>query len=206
MSSAGGPGRAPGAGAPGGGAVGRRRRRWLPPALLVAFVVLPLIEIVVIIQVGSVIGAWWTVLLLVADSLVGAWLVRREGARAFRALQEALRRGAVPGREIADGALILVGGTLMLTPGFVTDVLGIALVLPFTRPLFRGALTQAVTRRIVVGGGTGGPAGPMGPMGFGGAAGSGGSGPGSAAGPGRQDPGPGPEGPVVRGEVVDDEP
>ena len=194
MSSAGGPGGVPGAGGPGGGAVGRRR--WLPLALLVAFVVMPLIEIIVIIQVGSVIGAWWTVLLLVADSLVGAWLVRREGARAFRALQEALRRGAVPGREIADGALILVGGTLMLTPGFVTDALGIALVLPFTRPLFRGALTQAVTRRIVVGGGPAGPMGPMGPMGFGG----------PAAGPGRQDPGPGPEGPVVRGEVVDDEP
>ncbi len=185
-----------GGGGPVGG--GPRRRRWVPLALVVAFVVLPLVEIIVIIQVGSVIGAWWTVLLLVVDSLVGAWLVRREGARAWRSLQDALRRGAVPGREIADGALILVGGTLMLTPGFVTDVLGIALVLPFTRPLFRGALTQAVTRRLVVGGG------PVGPGGFGAGFGRPGGGP-SAADP-RRDPGPaGPEGPVIRGEVVDDD-
>ncbi len=189
-----------GGGRPVGG--GSRRRGWVPLALVVAFVVLPLVEIIVIIRVGSVIGAWWTVLLLVADSLVGAWLVRREGGRAWRSLQDALRRGAVPGREIADGALILVGGTLMLTPGFVTDVLGIALVLPFTRPFFRGALTRAVTRRLVVGG----QAGPGGPGGFGAASRFERGGDGSSAADPRRDPGPaGPGGPVIRGEVVDDD-
>ena len=132
--------------------------------LLVAFVVMPIVEIWTILQVGAVIGAWWTVVLLVLDSLVGAWLVRREGARSFRAFQESVSRGGVPGREMADGALILVGGALMLTPGFVTDAFGALCVLPPTRALLRSALAGAIARRVVVG-----PVGPL--SGFGGPAG-----------------------------------
>ena len=125
-----------------------RRRvpwRWL---LVVAFVAVPLIEIWAILQVGSVIGPWWTIALLVVDSIVGAWLIRREGARAWRALTTALQGGRMPAREIADGALILVGGTLMLTPGFVTDVAGILVILPMTRPVARRVLTRVVERRL----------------------------------------------------------
>jgi UPF0716 protein FxsA len=127
-----------------------RRRGALGWALLVAFVVVPLVEIYVLIQVGQAIGAWWTILILIADSILGTWLIRREGGRAWQALQEALRSGRMPARELADGALILVGGTLMLTPGFVTDVLGIVLILPFTRPVARKLLTTVVARRLVV--------------------------------------------------------
>ncbi len=190
---------------------GPRRRRWVPVALFVAFVVMPVLEIWTILQVGSVIGAWWTVVLLVLDSLVGAWLVRREGARSFRAFQEATRRGSVPGREIADGALILFGGALMLTPGFLTDAFGVLLVLPLTRPVFRAALARAISRRVVPGpvaglGGFGGfGSGGFGPPGgFGGGGRPGSPGPGD---PGRdeQRPGPGPSGSVVQGEVVDDD-
>ncbi len=166
----------------------------MPLVLVLAFVVMPVVEIYVLIQVGQVVGGWWTVLLLLLGGVVGSWLVRREGARAWRALQEALRRGAVPGREIADGALVLVGGTLLLTPGFVTDALGVLLVLPLTRPLWRRLLGQAITRRLV----TGGPAGPAGFPGFPGF-------PGGQPGPGTTNPGPRGSGPVVRGEVVDDE-
>ncbi|CAI9414470.1 FxsA family protein [Nocardioides sp. T2.26MG-1] len=149
----------------------RRRRRPVALALVLSFVLLPLLEIYVIVQVGQVIGAGWTILLLVADSVVGAWLVRREGTRAWRALRDALGTGRMPARELADGALILVGGTLMLTPGFVTDGFGLLLVLPPTRPVFRRLLATLVSRRVLL----------------------------DVTRPGR-----GPEGPVVRGEVIDE--
>lgn len=163
-----------------------RRRRW-PWILLVAFVVVPILEIYVIIQVGHVIGAWWTIVLLVADSIVGSWLVKREGARAFEALRAALASGRMPAREISDGALILVGGTLMVSPGFVTDVVGFALILPFTRPVARRVLAVLVARRLLAGRGPLG-GGPLG----------GGTVPGDAT-----RPGAGPQGPVIRGEVID---
>ena len=127
-----------------------RRRGVLGWALLAAFVLVPLVEIYVLIQVGQVIGVWWTILILVADSVLGTWLVRREGGRAWRALQQALSSGRMPARELADGALILIGGTLMLAPGFVTDALGILLILPLTRPVARRLLTTVVARRLVV--------------------------------------------------------
>jgi len=126
---------------------GRRFPWWL---LFVAFLVIPIVEIYVLIQVGQVIGAWWTVLLLVADSIFGSWLLKREGVRAWRALQTALTEGRMPARELADAALIVFGGTLMITPGFVTDAVGLLAILPFTRPVARRLLTAVVARRIVV--------------------------------------------------------
>ena len=108
----------------------RRRRRGLFLVLLALFVVIPLVEIYVIIQVGQAIGPWWTILLLVLDSIFGTWLIRHEGARAWEALRVALDSGRMPARELADGALILIGGTLMLAPGFVTDAFGILMILP----------------------------------------------------------------------------
>ncbi len=126
----------------------RRRVPWW--LLLVAFVVVPLVEIYVIIQVGQVIGAWWTIALLVADSIFGSWLVKREGGRAWRALRVALGQGRMPAKELADGALIVVGGTLMLTPGFVSDVFGVLFILPVTRPLGRRMLARVISRRLVV--------------------------------------------------------
>jgi UPF0716 protein FxsA len=125
------------------------RRRFTTAALFVAFVVVPLVEIYVLIQVGQVIGPWWTILLLVLDSLLGSWLIKREGGRAWQALRTALETGRMPARELADGALILVGGTLMLSPGFVTDALGILLILPFTRPVARRLLTRVVAQRLM---------------------------------------------------------
>lgn len=151
------------------------RRRW-PWLLLLAFVVIPVLEIYVIIQVGQVIGGWWTVLLLVADSVIGSWLVRREGARAWQALRTALGSGRMPAKELTDAALILIGGTLMVSPGFVTDIAGFVLILPFTRPLARRVLAAAVARRLLA------PAGPR----------------------NGTRPGAGPQGPVIRGEVVDE--
>jgi UPF0716 protein FxsA len=149
---------------------GRRRRFpwWL---LVAAFIAVPILEIYVIIQVGQVIGAWWTIALLIADSIFGSWLIRREGRRAWQALTFAIESGRMPATELADGGLILVGGTLMLSPGFVTDIVGIVLILPFTRPLARRLLTRVVARRLLV----------------------------------VRRPGPGDQGPLVRGEVIDDD-
>ena len=126
----------------------RRRAPWWLLALL--FVVMPLLEVYLIVQLGQAVGPWWTILLLIAAGVLGAWLMKREGGRAWRALNEALRAGRVPSRELADGTLILVGGTLLLTPGFVTDLVGLVCVLPFTRPAPRRLLTRWVARRLVV--------------------------------------------------------
>lgn len=157
-----------------------RRRGWVRPVLVASFVLVPLVEIWAILQVGQLVGPWWTIALLVLDSVIGAWLIKREGGRAWQALREALQQGRMPAKEIADGALILIGGTLMLSPGFVLDIAGILLILPFTRPVARRLLTSVVERRLVV-------APAFGPFG---------------AGNGSR-PGTGPEGPVVRGDVVD---
>jgi UPF0716 protein FxsA len=120
----------------------------LPIALFLAFLVLPVLEIYVIIQVGTVIGGWPTVALLLVESLLGAWIVRREGRRAWRALRESFSGGEMPDRELADAGLVLIGGALLLTPGFITDVAGFMFVLPFTRPLVRRALVSYVGRRV----------------------------------------------------------
>jgi len=126
---------------------GRRGRRAFM-LLLTAFILVPVVEIWVIIQIGHVIGPWWTVLLLIADAVFGSWLVRHEGRRAWRALRTALEEGRIPSSELADGILLLVGGTLMLAPGFVTDLFGVLLILPMTRPLGRRLLARALARRL----------------------------------------------------------
>jgi len=138
----------------------RRRRGWLRWALIAAFVVVPLAEIFVLIQVGQVIGPWWTIGLLILDSIIGSWLIRREGGRAWSALRQAIEGGRMPARELADAGLILVGGTLMLSPGFVTDAVGILLILPVTRPFARRLLTRVVERRLLSGPGNGRRPGP----------------------------------------------
>lgn len=129
----------------------RRRRPWGLVGVL--FVVVPLLELYVVIQAGQVIGIGPTILLLVLDSLLGAYLLRREGTQAWRALTAALGAYRMPARELADAALILVGGTLLLTPGLVTDVVGFLLILPVTRPLARRVLTRYVSRRLRAGDG-----------------------------------------------------
>ncbi len=127
----------------------KARRMRLTKLALVALLLLPIIEIVVIVAVGEAIGGWPTFLLIVATSLLGAWLIRREGAKAWRALDQAVRSGRMPTREIADGIVVLVGGGLLLVPGFVTDVVGLVLVLPFVRPVARNLLAAVISRRLV---------------------------------------------------------
>ncbi len=117
----------------------------MPLLLVLAFIVVPLVELWVIIEVGGLLGLWPTIALLLVDSILGAVLVRREGSRAWKKFREALAAGRVPGDEIVQGALLLFGGALLLTPGFVTDIAGLALVLPITR----GPVARVLRLRIV---------------------------------------------------------
>ena len=164
----------------------------MPLIVLLALLVVPIAEIYVIVQVGQAIGVGWTFLLIVGGAVLGTWLIRREGRRTWLALREKVNAGGLPAKELADGALILIGGTLLLTPGFLTDILGFFLVLPFTRPLARRGLVAFAKRFFVV-------VGPGGPGGLGMPPYPPGTRP-----PGHSGPG-GKRGDVIQGEVVDDD-
>jgi UPF0716 protein FxsA len=118
--------------------------------LILIFIVVPILEIYVIIQVGQAIGALWTIALLIADSVIGARLLSWQGRAAWRRFQEALAAGRMPHNEILDGVMIIFGGALLLTPGFITDVFGLVLLLPPTRAVVRRFLVRSITRRGTV--------------------------------------------------------
>jgi UPF0716 protein FxsA len=118
--------------------------------LVLLFIVVPIAELAVIIQVGQAIGVWWTIALLIADSLLGSLLMRHQGRAAWRRFTASVRSGRVPAREVLDGALVLFGGALLLTPGFISDILGISLLLPPTRAVIRGVLVRRFGARLVV--------------------------------------------------------
>jgi UPF0716 protein FxsA len=118
--------------------------------LVLLFIVVPILELYVIIQVGQQIGALWTIAILVADSILGSVLLRLQGRGAWRRFNAALAAGRPPAREVLDGVLIIFGGALLLTPGFVTDVCGLLLLLPPTRAVIRRLLVRGLARRFVV--------------------------------------------------------
>ena len=128
----------------------------MPVLLLLALIVVPIVELYVIVQVGQGIGVLPTLALLVVMSLLGGFLLRREGTRTWRALRDALQAGRLPAREVADGALVILGGALLLTPGFATDAVGLLCILPPTRAALRRVLTGLVARRLGVAGIVGG--------------------------------------------------
>jgi UPF0716 protein FxsA len=122
----------------------------MPLLLVVLFIAVPIAELAVIIQVGQAIGVWWTIALLVADSILGALLMRSQGRAAWRRFNEALRVGRAPAREVADGVLVIFGGALLLTPGFLSDVFGLLFLLPPTRAAIRRVFLRAAMRRITI--------------------------------------------------------
>jgi UPF0716 protein FxsA len=115
--------------------------------LILLFLVAPLVELAVIVQVGAAVGVLNTIGLLIAVSLVGAWLAKREGLVTLRRIQLALGRGDIPSREVADGALILMAGALMIAPGFISDVVALLLLFPPTRAVFRPVLVRSLAKR-----------------------------------------------------------
>ena len=121
----------------------------MPLLLVVLFIVVPIAELAVLIQIGQLIGVWWTIALLVADAILGSLLARSQGRLAWRRFNEALQAGRMPAREVMDGALVLFGGALLLTPGFLSDILGLLLLLPPTRALVRAVLVRRFAGRMV---------------------------------------------------------
>ena len=120
-------------------------------AILIAlFIVVPIVELYVIIQIGSLIGVWPTIALLLADALLGSLLLRHQGRGAWRRFNTAMAERRFPGREVADGLLIAIGGTLLLTPGFVTDIFGLIFLIPPTRAIVRRLMGGYMGRRFVV--------------------------------------------------------
>lgn len=126
----------------------RRRVRWIP--LVVVLVVI--LEIAAFVGVARLIGVFPTVVAVLTLSTLGAFLVRREGRRTWQALDQALRSGKMPNREIADAILVVAGGALLFVPGLVTGVVGLFFVLPFTRPIARIGLEVVVARRLLAAG------------------------------------------------------
>lgn len=120
------------------------------PVLFLLFLVVPIVELYVIVQVAGGIGVLETIGLLIVISVVGAWLVRREGIGVLRRVQAQLAQGQMPTKQIVDGGLILFAGALMLTPGFVTDALGVLLLVPPTRIAIRSILMRRFKGRVQV--------------------------------------------------------
>jgi len=122
---------------------------WL--LLVLVFIVGPIAELYVIIRVADVIGGWETVALLLVESFIGAWLMKRQGLSAVRRVQRDLQAHRLPATSLADGFLILFAGALLLTPGFLTDALGFLLLIPPTRARIRALLLRLLTARLGVG-------------------------------------------------------
>ena len=136
--------------------------------LLAAFIGVPLVEIAVFIQVGGWIGLGWTLALVVLTAVLGAWQLRAQGLATLLRARDQIDRGALPARELFDGACLLVAGALLLTPGFVTDATGFLLFLPPVRDMLRELLARygrtSMETRSFVDGEKVGPGGAQGPI------------------------------------------
>ena len=118
------------------------------PVFLIAFIIIPIIEMVILIKVGGIIGALPTVGLVLLTAIIGAAMLRQQGAATLLRANQRMASGELPAQEMAEGILLAVGGALLLTPGFVTDVVGFACLIPFTRKWLTG---YVVNRMVVTG-------------------------------------------------------
>jgi UPF0716 protein FxsA len=121
---------------------------WMLLALFLIFVALPIAELFVLIQVGSHIGVLATFGLMVLFTVAGVWLCKREGLGVLRRMNAQLERGETPTGELLDGVMVLAAGALLIVPGFITDVVGLALLVPPVRSLLRGTLLRRLQRRL----------------------------------------------------------
>jgi UPF0716 protein FxsA len=119
-------------------------------ALALLFLLVPIAELYVIYQVGDAIGIWWTFLLLAADSLLGTLLLKSQGRAVWQRFNDNLAQGRVPHREVLDGVLVIFGGAFLITPGFLTDIVGMVLLIPPSRSVVRRFLVRRLGRRVVV--------------------------------------------------------
>ncbi|MDP4170288.1 MAG: FxsA family protein [Bacillota bacterium] len=118
------------------------------PYLFLLIILVPAADIGVLLLSGKTIGVLPTILFIILSGVVGAYLAKSQGLKTLRKAQEELRNGRMPGEAILDGICILIGGTLLITPGFVTDILGLLLLLPFTRRFFKYLLRNSFKKWI----------------------------------------------------------
>lgn len=119
--------------------------------LVVLFIVVPLLELYLILQVSDIIGIWWTLAILIADSVLGSYLLKSQGRQVWRRFNEATNAGRIPHGEIIDGVLIIFGGAFLITPGFFTDIFGLLFLFPPTRAAFRRIVRRGIERGTVWG-------------------------------------------------------
>jgi UPF0716 protein FxsA len=123
-----------------------RLRTWL----FLGFIIIPIIEIVLFYLIGSQIGIWWTLLIVVVTAFVGSWLVSRQGRATWEQGRQELADGGVPTGPLVNGAMILVAGALLLTPGFLTDIVGLSLLVPSVREFLRKWGSRWIAAKWVV--------------------------------------------------------
>ena len=119
-------------------------------ALAVLFLLVPFAELYVIYKIGDAIGYWWVFVILAADSLLGAYLLRSQGRAVWRRFNLTLSEGRVPHREVIDGVLVIFGGAFLITPGFLSDILGVLLLVPPSRSVIRRLVVRRLGRRAAV--------------------------------------------------------
>jgi len=129
-------------------------------ALILVFIVVPIAELYVILKVGDAIGWLPTLAILVIDSLLGTWLLRSQGRAVWQRFQSTMQAGRIPHREVFDGVLVIFGAAFLITPGFITDIVGVLLLLPPTRSVFRRMLIRRGGRIIGINVATGRRGGP----------------------------------------------
>ncbi len=120
----------------------------MPRGLLILLIIIPALEMWGIIEMGQWIGGWATFGLLIATGFLGAWLIRTEGRKVWRQAQRQIQAGQVPGFALLEGLCVLAGGIMLMAPGFITDIIGITLLLPFTRPFYRIILYRWIERKV----------------------------------------------------------
>lgn len=115
---------------------------------ILIFILVPVAELGVLLFSGKTIGVWPTLILLIVTGLLGSYLAKKQGINTIRRVQEQIQSGRVPGNEILDGLCVLFGGILLLSPGFLTDILGLILLLPFTRTLIKPFMLKLIRKWI----------------------------------------------------------
>ena len=124
--------------------------------LFLAFTLVPFIEIYLLIKIGAQVGAFNTILIVIITGLLGAWLAKLEGIRTMTKVRESLNRGELPAEELLDAMLIFIAGIVLLTPGFITDLAGLTILVPKARYWFKRWLRKKIDEWIEISNGTGG--------------------------------------------------
>lgn len=116
--------------------------------LFLLFTLVPALELYLIIKVSQAIGAFNTLLIIIFTGVLGAFYARQQGVRVMTNIHWEMSEGRLPGYELINGAMLLVGGAFLITPGFLTDITGFALIFPLTRDIIKGSVTEFMRRRI----------------------------------------------------------